>query len=177
MTAGESAGIVRLRDFDGVRATAGERSGVIGLLEVTDSDFPSLSNSVDSRLGLSTSACARASRVARADAPDGVCLGSSSSAESAAVVHAHATTLHRARNSGGIGGLLPVQRSTSYRLDECSQGPTRRKGTKGGGSGLAEDLRPVSEVETGVLFRLVSRAATRTRFWECWNTFPPTGGS
>ena len=42
-TAGASAEIVRSREFERARATAGERSGGIGLLEVTESDFPSLS--------------------------------------------------------------------------------------------------------------------------------------
>ena len=50
-------------------------------------------------------------------------------------------------------GLLPVRKSTSYNLAGCRQGSTRRKGTEGGVSGLAEDLRPVSEVEAGVNFR------------------------
>ena len=50
-------------------------------------------------------------------------------------------------------GSLPVQRSTCYSLGVGCQGPTRRKGTKGGVLGLAEDLRPVSEVEAGVNFR------------------------
>ena len=39
--------------------TAGESPGVIGLLEVTESQFPSLSYSVNSCLRLSPSACAR----------------------------------------------------------------------------------------------------------------------
>ena len=93
------------------------------------------------------------SRAARAVASARVCLGSSSSAESAAVVHAHATTLHDARNSWGAGGLLPVQRSTSYSLGGGRQDPTERRSTKGGVSGPAEDLRPVSEVKAGVNFR------------------------
>ena len=52
-----------------------------------------------------------------------------------------------------------MQRSTSYCLDNSwsdtvrLQGPTRRTGTKGGVSGLAEDLRLVSEVEAGVNVR------------------------
>ena len=46
--------------------------------------------------------------------------------------------------------LLPEKSwSDTVRL----QGPTRRRGTKGGVSGPAEDLRPVSEVEAGVNFR------------------------
>ena len=132
-----------------VNAAAGERSGV-GLLEVTESDFPSLSNSADSCLVLSSSACARLSRGARAVACARVCLRSSSSAEFAAVAHAHATTLHDACNSGGTAGLLPVQRSTSFSLGCGGQGPTGRRSTKGGVSGPAEDLLPVSEVEAGV---------------------------
>ena len=89
-----------------VNAAAGERSGV-GLLEVTESDFPSLSNSAKSCLVLSSSACARLSRAARAVA-------------------------------------------TSYSLGSGRQGPTGRRSTKGGVSGPAEDLLPVSEVEAGV---------------------------
>ena len=58
-----------------------------------------------------------------------------------------------AYNSGGAGGVLPVCKSTSYHLEVCSQGPTGRKRVKGGVSGRAEDLRPVSEVEAGVNFR------------------------
>ena len=33
------------------------------------------------------------------------------------------------------------------------QGPTGRRSSKGGVSGLAEDVRPVSKVEAGVNFR------------------------
>ena len=82
-----------------------------------------------------------------------------------------------------------MQRSTSYNLDACSQGPTGTRRVKGGVSAPAEDLRPVSEVESGVNFRpvagpgccAVSREATRTRFqevsWGCGDTFGPPGGS
>ena len=77
--------------FD-AHATASESVRIIGLPEL------SLSNSVNSCLGLSTSASARVSRVARAVAPASVSLGSSSSAVSAAVVHACAITLHGAHN-------------------------------------------------------------------------------
>ena len=51
-----------------------------------------------------------------------------------------------------------MQRSTSCSLAGCSQGLTRRKGTKGGVSGPAEDLLPVSEVEAGVNFRQAGSA-------------------
>ena len=65
-----------------------------------------------------------------------------------------ATSVHDgAFNSGSACGLLLVCKTTSYNLEVCSQGPTWRKGTKGGVSGPAEDLRPVSEVEAGVNFR------------------------
>ena len=78
---------------------------------------------------------------------------------SAAVAHAHASILHGARNSGGTGGLLPVQKSISYCLDNSwsdtgrVQGPTGTKRVKGGFSGPAEDFLPVSQVEAGVNFR------------------------
>ena len=74
----------------------------------------------------------------------------------AVVAHARSTPMHVAHNSGGTGGLLPVQRSTSYCLGNLwsdtgrVQGATGRRSTKGGVSRRAEDLRPVSEVEAGL---------------------------
>ena len=59
-----------------------------------------------------------------------------------------------ARNSVVSGGFLLVQKSTSYNMEMGRQGPTWRRGSKGGVSGPAEDLRPVSEVEARVNFRL-----------------------
>ena len=128
------------RSGPSAHASASESDRVIGLLEVTESEFPSLSYSVNSCLGLSTSACARASRFAGAcaGAAARVCSVSSSSAVSA-VAHAHASPLHGAHNSW----------SDTVRV----QGPKGRRCTKGGVSSPAEDLRPVSEVETGVNFR------------------------
>ena len=111
------------------------------MLELTESDSPSLPNSLHSSnscLGSSTSACARLSRAACAVASARVCPIASSSAEFAAVAHAHASILHVARNSGGTGGLLPVQRSNSYCLDNSwsdtgrVEGPTGRRSSKGG---------------------------------------------
>ena len=124
-------------------ATAGESEGIIRLLEVSESEFPPLpssSHAHNSCLRLSTSACARSSSFAGAcaGAAARVCPVSSSSAVSA-VVHAHAATLHSAHNSWTDTGRV--------------QGPTGRRCTKGGVSGPAEDLRPVSEVEAGVNFR------------------------
>ena len=118
-------------------ATAGESEEVIGSSRLSESEFPSLNSS---RLGSLSSACAR--RVARciAAAPARVCLGCSSPGVSAAVAHVHASTLHDA---------CPNSFSDTGRVE----GPTGSSCTKGGVSGPAEDLRPVSEVEAGVNFR------------------------
>ena len=108
----------------------------IGFLEVNESDFSALPNSVHSSnscLGSLSSACAR--RVASSAAPASarVFLGSSSLAVSAAFAHAHASILHDAcSNSWSDTGRV--------------KGPTGRRCTKGGVSGPAEDLRPVSQV-------------------------------
>ena len=61
-----------------------------------------------------------------------------------ALVDAHAddSRMHGALNSGYL----------------CRKGPTGTRRVKGGASGLAEDLRPVSEVETGVNFWLAGGA-------------------
>ena len=84
-------------------------------------------------------------------------------------------------NSGGAGGQLLVCKSASYNLVVGSQGPTRRKGSKGGVSGQAEDLRPVSEVEAGLNFRLaggvrgqVAGSLPRKASGEVWTHLPST---
>ena len=84
-------------------------------------------------------------------------------AEVASAACDDATALHVSslcsRNSGSTGGLLPVQRSTSYCLDTSWSdtvrvpGPTGTRRVKGGVSGSAEDLLPVSEVKAGVNIR------------------------
>ena len=135
---------LRCCDLEGVRhgvlATAGERSDAIGLRGVIESDFPSHvsrgPNSSNSLLGASSHASARAARAVVAASLS--CSRPSSSALSVAVgAHAVGTPMHGARNSGVHGGLLPVQKSTSYNLDVCCEGPTgRRRGF------LAEGLRP-----------------------------------
>ena len=51
-------------------------------------------------------------------------------------MHAHAC------NSAASGGLLPVQKSTSYNLDGCNEGPTGTKRVKGRVSSPVEDFRP-----------------------------------
>ena len=115
-TAGESARIVRLSEFEGAQATAGERSVVVGFFI--------------SRIQLfNVWGCRH--------------------------LHVHVRLVLLVLLLLLVFALLPhatlvvVVASclctcpTSYRVDDCSQGPTRKKGTKGG----------VSEVEAGVKFR------------------------
>ena len=109
------------------KATAGESKGIIGLSRFSASEFSSLNSS---RLGSLSSACARRFACSAPSAAR-VCSVSSSSAVSA-VAHAHASTLHGAHNSW----------SDTVRV----QGPTGTRRVKGGGSGVAEDLRPVSSI-------------------------------
>ena len=135
------------RRADTAHASAGESARIISLLDFSESAFPPLPNSSHAHNSchrLSASACARASWSAAACAgvADCVCPVSSSSAESA-VVHAHASSLHNAQNSWSDTGRVIC--------------PTGRRCTKGGVSGPAEDLRPVSEVEAGVNFRPAGR--------------------
>ena len=89
------------------RATVSVSEGNTGLLEVTESDFPPLSNSVhpsDSCLGLSTSACARVSRAARAVASARVCpVASSLAVTTAAVEHTHASIPERCTSQFVVG--------------------------------------------------------------------------
>ena len=100
----------------------------------------SLHNSSNSRGCVAAVACARLPAVPGVSAR--VCPVSSSSAVAGAV-HARrtVTSMHAltAHNSWSDTGRV--------------QGPTGRRCTKGGVSGPAEDLRPVSEVEAGVNFR------------------------
>ena len=118
------------------RETAGESEEIIGSSRLSESEIPSLNSS---RLWSLSSACARGVARSAAIAPARVCLGSSSPAVSAAVAHAHASTLHDA---------CPNSWSDTVRV----QGPTGTTRVKGGVSGPAEDLRPLSEVEAGVNF-------------------------
>ena len=115
-------------------------------------------NSLNSSVGVDMSACARAACALPSAAAPRSC-STVARLSDAVGAHAHASPMHCARNSGGTGGLLSVQKSTSYCLDNSwsdtgrDQGPTGRRCTKGGVSGPAEDFRPVSEVEAGVNFR------------------------
>ena len=137
-------------------ATAGDCEGIVGL-HVSQSSFCMPINSLNSSGCVDAVACARL---------PGVYASASSFASAAAslavVAHARSTPMHiahnswsdTARNSRCIGGLLPVCKSTSDNLEVGSQRPRVGKTVKEGGSGPAEDLRLVSEVEPGVNFRL-----------------------
>ena len=156
-------------------ATAGESKGIVGSFQPSESEFPSLNSS----LGSLSSASARRFACSATAAAARVCPGSSSLAVSAAVARAHASTLHDACSNSW---------SDTVRVT----GPTGTRRVKGGVSGPAEDLRPVSEVEAGVNFRpagsvrgqvtwFTSQEATRHRYQagqgKCGHTSPPPGGS
>ena len=85
---------------------------------------------------------------------------------------------------------MEIQPVTTWRC--VARGPTGRKRVKGGVSGPAEDLLPVSEVEAGVNFRPAGGVrgqvagslprrqpgtGTRASQGGCGHTFPPPGGS
>ena len=117
--------------------------------------------SINSSMGVGMSARARA--VCGLPAAAASALRSCTSlafVSPASAAHARVSPLHSnswsdtVRNSRCAGGLLPVCKSTRYNLEVGSEGARRRKRVKGGVSGPAEDLLPVSEVETGVNFRL-----------------------
>ena len=157
-----TAGLDRVENGCDVYATVGTRllgwdqsvhsCGVVAgsrveLLEVNDSDFSVNSGDVaaaraiagvsDGNLGLRQMIESQS----RLNSSMGVaCVGSAFAA--VAPLGAAVSPTHVARNSLVVGG----------------QGPTGRRSTKGGGSGPAEDLRPVSEVEAGVNFRTAGGA-------------------
>ena len=114
-------------------ATAGESQRIIGLRERCESDFPYLNSS----RCLGVVACARLPAVPGVSAFASSCA--SAPVSFAVVAHARSTPMHVARNSWSDTGRV--------------KGPRGRKRVKGGVSGPAEDLRPVSEVEAGVTFR------------------------
>ena len=112
--------------------------------EVSESDssvhISRVSNSLNSSVGVVMSACAGAAcALPAAAAPRS--WSTVARLSDAGVAHAHASPMHRARNSGGTGGLLPVQRSTSYCLKNSwsdtvrVQGPTGTRRVKGAVSG------------------------------------------
>ena len=121
-----SSTVAELADFGQARLS------VSSFRERYESDFPSLNSSGC----LSVAVCACLLAVPGVSA---VASSSASSSASLAVAHARSTPMHVAHNSW----------SDTVRV----QGPTGTRRVKGGGSGPAEDLRPVSEVEAGVNFR------------------------
>ena len=169
--ADESAGSLGRVKSSAAHSTACESTRILGSFQLPESEFPSLNSS---RLGTLSSACARRFACSATASAVRVCPGSSSLAVSTAVARAHASTLHDACSNSW---------SDTVRL----QGPTRRRGTKGGVSSPAEDLRPISEVEAGVNFRPAGGVreqvaeASRHRYQagqgKCGHTFLPPGGS
>ena len=138
-----------------LHASAGEK-GIIGLQEVTESGVSksfveSTANACGvTRLrsnssGVSSHACVSyldALLSAPARAPAALTAARRVAPLSAVVglgMHGNGTSVHDACNSWSDTGR--------------SQGPTGRRRTKGGVSSPAEELRPVSEVEAGVIFR------------------------
>ena len=114
----------RLAEARPVFATAGESKGFIASLERHVSR--------SSCVGPAFAAVAPLASASSSPGSLASCVGGA--------VHARRTVspMHGASNSGGTGGLLTVQRSTSYCLDNSwsdtvrSQGPRGRTGTKGG---------------------------------------------
>ena len=154
------------------RPTAGERTGIIGMREISESDSP-LFQSTNSSMGVGMSACARAvcALPASAAAAPRSCT-SAALVSPASAAHALVSPLHS--NSWSDTGRV--------------KGPTGKRGTKGGVSGPAEDLHPVSEVEAGVNFRPAGSVrrqvvrslpgrqpgtGTRKVMVRCGHTFPP----
>ena len=95
------------------------------------------SNALNSSVGVVMSACAACCFcLAAAAAPRS--WSTIARLSDAVVAHVHASPMLRARKSGGTGGLLPVQRSTSYCLNNSwsdtvrVQGPTGTRRVKGG---------------------------------------------
>ena len=121
-------------------ATAGESTRII-----VASDVVTRASSFNSSCGSSRACMSYLDAVlsAPARAPAAALVARCSAPSSSAVglcMHAHGSLVHDAC-------------SNSWSDTVRSQGPTGRRCTKGGVSGPAEDLRPVSEVEAGVNFR------------------------
>ena len=121
-------------------ATAGESDRNLGSSHDVVTRFSSINSCGESSrarmsyLDAVLSAPARApaaALVARCSAPSSAAVG--------LCMHDDGSSVHGARNSGGTGGLLPVQRSTSYCLENSwsdtgrVQGPTGTRRVKGGG--------------------------------------------
>ena len=109
-------------------ATACESEGILGLIQIIESH-----SRHNSSWGVGVVACARDFALPASAAASSSAL---SPASLAVVAHARSSPMHCAHNSWSDTGRV--------------QGPTGKRCTKGGSSGPAEDLRPVSEVEAGV---------------------------
>ena len=126
-------------------ATASENEGIIRLRHGSVT-----SPSINSSMGVDLSACACGAAALPAVASACGVRTSAALRSSASSAHASVSPLHfnswsdTVRNSRCGGGLLPVCKSTSYTLGVGRKGPTGRRCSKGGVSGPAEDLRPVS---------------------------------
>ena len=143
-----------------IGSTAGESQRIIGLRDVAQSDTSLQRSCVMNSSGFGDQfACASVGSALFASASALRARSPLACLSDAVSAHARPSPMQVAHNSGGTGVLLPVQKATSYCLGNSwsdtvrSQGPTGRRCTKGGVSGPAEDLRPVSEVEAGVNFR------------------------
>ena len=101
-------------------STAGESSGISGLLEVSESVSPlhvlPVINSLNSSLGVDVSACACAAAAALPAVAAPRSWSTVARLSDAVVAPAHASPMHRACSAGGTGGFLLVQKSTSYCL-------------------------------------------------------------
>ena len=143
--------------------------GLVSLAGVSEritvaSDVVTCSSSINSSCGSSRACMSYLDAVlsAPARAPAAALVARCSAPSSSAVglcMHAHASLVHDACSNSW---------SDTVRV----KGPTGRRCTKGGVSGPAEDLRPVSEVEAGVNFRpaggvrgQVAGSQEATRHW------------
>ena len=120
-------------------ATAGDSEEIIGLLERSVSQSSCL-NSDNSSMGV---ACVDPASAAAAFLAPVLSSPCSRVACAAGAVHARYT----------VSPMHDVNAQNSWSDTGSFQGPRGRKRSKGGVSGPAEDLRPVSEVEAGVNFR------------------------
>ena len=135
----EITGLLEVRESDfskkaGVAvaaATAGESDGNLGLRRVIESH-----SRHNSSWGVDAVACARVSALPVVSAT--ASSSAAAPASPAVVAHARSTPMHVAVNS--------------WSDTVSSQGHRGRRSSKGGVSGPAEDLLPVSEVEAAVIF-------------------------
>ena len=144
---------------------ASESTGIIGSLVRHESRSSRL-NSDNSSMGV---ACVESALPAVAPFASVFSSPCPFAARVAAAVHARRT----------VSPMHDVNAHSSWSDTVRLQGPTGTRRVKGGVSGLAEDLRPVSEVEAGCRFH--SQEATRHKYQvcqgRCGHTFPPPGGS